>query len=59
MENQIEKLKQEIEETNQRMVEIKQRQASLIAAINFAIAEYPSDRASQYLDSVMGNIFSK
>jgi tyrosine-protein phosphatase YwqE len=49
----------EIEITNERMIEIKQKQASLIAAVNWAISEYPSDRASKYLDTIIENLFSK
>ena len=42
------------------MVEqIKNRNDSLIAAINFAITEYPSNPASKYLQSVMENFFKK
>jgi cell fate (sporulation/competence/biofilm development) regulator YlbF (YheA/YmcA/DUF963 family) len=43
----------------ERFLEQKQRLASIIAAVNWAISEYPSDRASKYLDVVMENIFQK
>jgi hypothetical protein len=42
-----------------RMVEIKLKQASIIAAVNFCITEYPSDRASVYLAPIMEELFSK
>jgi hypothetical protein len=42
-----------------RMVEIKLKQASLIAAVNFCLAEYPSDRASVYLAPIMEKLFQK
>lgn len=59
MENQLEKLQQEYESLNARFLQQKQNLASLIAAVNFAITEYPSDRASKYLDTIIENIFSK
>ena len=39
--------------------QIRNRNNSLIAAINFAITEYPSNPASKYLESVMENFFKK
>lgn len=59
MENQISQLQQEIESLNSQFLEQKQSLASLIAAVNFAITEYPSDRASKYLDTIIENLFSK
>jgi len=49
----------EIDEINSRMVELKHKQASLIAAINYCLTEYPSDRSSSYLAPIMENLFSK
>lgn len=52
-------LEREVEELNQRIVVIKNTQASLIAAINSAINEYKGSSASVYLDGIMENLFSK
>jgi hypothetical protein len=52
-------LEREVEELNQRIVAIKNTQASLIAAINSAINEYKGSSASVYLDGIMENLFSK
>jgi len=51
MENQYEQLKQEFESLNDRFLQQKQNLMSLVAAVNWAISEYPSDRASKYLDT--------
>jgi len=42
-----------------RMVLIKLKQASLIAAVNFCLTEYPSDRSSVYLAPIMEKLFQK
>lgn len=42
-----------------RMVELKHKQASLIAAVNFCLTEYSSDRASVYLAPIMEKLFQK
>lgn len=42
-----------------RFLEQKQKLASLIAAVNWAISEYPSDRACQYLNPIIEKLFSK
>lgn len=39
--------------------QIRQRNESLIAAINYAINEFPSSPSSQYLKTVMENFFQK
>ena len=52
-------LEREVEELNQRIVVIKNTQASLIAAINSTINEYKGSSASVYLDGIMENLFSK
>jgi hypothetical protein len=52
-------LEREINATNERMIEIKGRQASLIAAVNYAINEYGGSTASVYLARIMENLFSK
>jgi hypothetical protein len=52
-------LEREVNSTNERMIEIKQRQASLIAAVNYAINEYGGSTASVYLARIMENLFSK
>jgi len=49
----------ELEKAMARMVEIKMKQASLIAAINTAITEHPSNQASIYLAGIMANLFQK
>jgi len=59
MENQYEQLKQEFESLNDRFLQQKQNLMSLVAAVNWAISEYPSDRASKYLDTIIENLFSK
>jgi len=52
-------LEREVNELNQRIIAIKGTQASLIAAINFAINEYKGSSASVYLNGIMQNLFSK
>lgn len=52
-------LERELNSTNERMVELKHKQASLIAAINLCLTEYPSDRSSIYLAPIMEKLFSK
>jgi hypothetical protein len=52
-------LERELNSTNERMVELKHKQASLIAAVNFCLTEYPSDRASVYLAPIMEKLFQK
>jgi len=59
MENQYEQLKQEFESLNDRFLQQKQNLMSLVAAVNWAISKYPSDRASKYLDTIIENLFSK
>ena len=49
----------ELEKAMARMMEIKMKQASLIAAINTAITEFPSNQASIYLSGIMANLFQK
>jgi hypothetical protein len=44
---------------DERFLEQKQKLASLIAAVNWAISEYPSDRACQYLNPIIEKLFSK
>jgi predicted nucleic acid-binding Zn-ribbon protein len=53
------KAEAEVESLNSRMVELKHKQASLLAAVNWAISEYPSDRACQYLNPIIEKLFSK
>ena len=52
-------LERELNDTNSRMVELKHKQASLIAAINTAITEFPSNQASIYLSGIMEKLFQK
>ena len=52
-------LEREVEELKQRIVVIKNTQASLIAAIYSTINEYKGSSASVYLERVMENLFSK
>ena len=49
----------ELEKAMARMMEIKMKQASLIAAVNTAITEFPSNQASIYLSGIMANLFQK
>ena len=55
----MEKIEAEVESLNSRMVELKHNQASLIAAINTAITEFPSNQASIYLSGIMEKLFQK
>jgi hypothetical protein len=52
-------LEREVEGLNQRMMAIKDTQASLIAAIYSAINEHKGSGASVYLAGIMENLFSK
>ena len=52
-------IERQLEDTNSRMVELKHKQASLIAAINTAITEFPSNQASIYLSGIMEKLFQK
>ncbi len=50
---------QKAEAEVERLKEIKMNQASLIAAVNYCLSEFPSDRSSVYLAPIMENLFSK
>jgi hypothetical protein len=52
-------LERELNSTNERMVELKHKQASIIAAVNFCLTEHPSDRSSVYLAPIMEKLFQK
>jgi sugar-specific transcriptional regulator TrmB len=57
--NEVARLREELNDSNSRMVELKQKQASLIAAVNYAIKEFPSNNASIYLAGIMEKLFQK
>jgi len=49
----------EKDNVHERFLEQKQRLASLVAAVNYAINEYGGSTASVYLARIMENLFSK
>jgi hypothetical protein len=49
----------DLEAEVERLKEIKMNQASLIAAVNYCLSEFPSDRSSVYLAPIMENLFQK
>jgi len=59
LEEKLKAIDRNMNELSPVIQQIKQRNESLTAAINFALTEYPSSRASVYLAGVMQNLFQK
>jgi predicted transcriptional regulator len=59
LEEKLKSIDRNMNELSPMYKQIQQRNESLTAAINFALTEYPSSRASVYLAGVMENLFQK